>query len=163
MGLLVSCSNLFFYCYFGKYATESYEKMADCLYESSWAEHPIHVQKYFIVMIMNTQRPLYYHGFGIAVLNLETFTSVREFWNEGIENNTKLYFANVLIFSWLRNLLLSTWCSRHLHQKNVNVIEIRKPGFVFKYLLQEQYSEDFFNSNEPSITDEPSLVPIFWT
>lgn len=29
-----------------------------------------------IVMIVNAHRPLYYHGFGIARLNLDTFCSV---------------------------------------------------------------------------------------
>lgn len=76
MAISVSMANLFLYCFYGKMATESYERMAMCLYESNWIEQPIHLQKYFILMIGNMQRPLYYHGFGIAVLNLKTFTTV---------------------------------------------------------------------------------------
>ncbi|XP_055305901.1 odorant receptor 22c-like [Sitodiplosis mosellana] len=72
-GVFVSGTNLFVYCFFGKLATESYTKIADCLYEANWREVSIDLQKYIIVMIQNAQRPLYYHGFGIAVLNLETF------------------------------------------------------------------------------------------
>lgn len=68
--------NLFVYCYVGKMATESYTRMFDCLYECNWLDLSREHQKYFIIMIENTQRPLYYHGFGIAVLNLETFTKV---------------------------------------------------------------------------------------
>lgn len=29
-------------------------------------------------MIENIQRPLYYHGFGLAILDLETFTRVND-------------------------------------------------------------------------------------
>lgn len=93
----VSSSNLFIYCFFGKLATESYQKMADCLYESNWWELPVGLQKYFLLMNMNMQRwvvhssiyfeyfawkkylvdrLLFYHGFEVAVLNLETFSQV---------------------------------------------------------------------------------------
>lgn len=72
----VSSSNLFIYCYFGKLATESYQNMADCLYESNWWELPVELQKYFLLMNVNMQRLLFYHGFEVAVLNLETFSKV---------------------------------------------------------------------------------------
>lgn len=76
LGFSCSISNLFAYCYFGKLATESFEKMTECLYEYNWLDLPIELQKYFIIMIGNTQKPIYYHGFGFAILNLETFTQV---------------------------------------------------------------------------------------
>lgn len=63
----------FLMCFFGKAATESFEKMSHCLYEFNWQQLPINLQKYLIVMIGNTQRPLYYQGLGICVLDLETF------------------------------------------------------------------------------------------
>lgn len=75
---MVSTSLLFWYCYFGKIATDSFEAMADCLYESNWQSLPIELQKYFIIMIANAQRKLYYHGFGVVKLDLEAFTKV---WN----------------------------------------------------------------------------------
>lgn len=76
IGFSAGISNLFVYCYFGKLATDSFQKMADYLYESNWHELPINLQKEFVVMILNTQKPLHYTGFGIAVLNLETFLKV---------------------------------------------------------------------------------------
>lgn len=69
---------LFAYCYFGKLATQSFEDMADAFYESNWQNLPINLQKYMILMIANAQKPLYYHGYGLAVLNLETFTAVSQ-------------------------------------------------------------------------------------
>lgn len=74
---ILSLSNLFLYCYYGKLASESFESMADLLYENNWPELPNKLKKYFILMIGNGQQPLFYHGFGIAVLNLETFSKVR--------------------------------------------------------------------------------------
>ena len=67
---------MFVYCYFGKIATESYSTMADSTYEINWHDLPVRHQKYVMIMIQNMQRPLYYHGFGVVVLNLETFTKV---------------------------------------------------------------------------------------
>lgn len=67
---------LFCFCYFGKLATDSFGQMTNCLFECKWVEFPIDVQKYILLMIMNSQRPMYYHGLGIAVLNLETFSKV---------------------------------------------------------------------------------------
>lgn len=50
--------------------------MADCLYDTNWQMFSIKLQKYVVIMIGNAQKPLYYHGFGVAVLNLVTFTKV---------------------------------------------------------------------------------------
>lgn len=70
-------SNLLLYCYFGKLASESYEKMCDCIFfKLNWYEFPIELQKYVIVMIANMQKPINYHGFGIINLDLETFARV---------------------------------------------------------------------------------------
>lgn len=73
---LLATLNPFVYCYFGKSATESFLQMADSLYEANWIERSVVVQKYFLLAITNAQRPLFYHGYGIAVLNLDTFTKV---------------------------------------------------------------------------------------
>lgn len=73
----IIATKLFLFCFFGKMATESFIEMADCLFESNWQSLPIHLQKYFILMINNVQKPLFYSGYGIIILNLETFTKVR--------------------------------------------------------------------------------------
>lgn len=77
----VALANLFLYCYFGKMASESYENMSESLYESNWLCLPVDLQKHFIVMIANVQRPIFYHGFKIVNMDLETFTRVREILN----------------------------------------------------------------------------------
>lgn len=56
--------------------------MADCLYDTNWQKLPIRLQKYVVLMIGNAQKPLYYHGFGVALLNLETFNGVS--WGEAL-------------------------------------------------------------------------------
>lgn len=70
-------SSLFFYCYFGRLATEIFGNMADCLFDSNWQCLPLKIQRrHLIIMIQNAQRPLHYHGVGIVVLNLNTFGKV---------------------------------------------------------------------------------------
>lgn len=76
MAIPTAISMLFIYCYYGKIATESYEKMSDCLYECNWIDLSPGLQKSLVIMIGNAQQLIYYHGTGIAVLNLGTFTQV---------------------------------------------------------------------------------------
>lgn len=76
IGIGLGISNISLYCYLGKLATESYAKMADCVYDSNWYKMPLNLQKYLVLMIANAQAPLHYHGFKIAVLSLETLTKV---------------------------------------------------------------------------------------
>lgn len=67
---------MFVYCYFGKLATESYERMSDCVYDLNWPELPLRLQKFLIIMMTNMQRSIYYHGFKVAVLDVNTFLRV---------------------------------------------------------------------------------------
>lgn len=76
LGIITSLCNLFVYCFFGKLATESFESMADCLYETNWPEQPIELQKNLILLIANMQKSLHYRGFEVANMELETFTKV---------------------------------------------------------------------------------------
>lgn len=75
-GLIFCAANIFLYCYFGQLATDSYIKMADCLFESKWYNQPLSYQKNLIVMIQNAQQTIHYHGFNIAYLNLNNFCKV---------------------------------------------------------------------------------------
>lgn len=76
MSVLVAMSILFLYCYGGKFATDQFQKICDCVYELNWPELPHRLQKYVVLMISSMQRPLYYHGFNIVCLDLNTFTRV---------------------------------------------------------------------------------------
>lgn len=68
--------NIYACCYFGEMSTQSHVEMSDGLNTFDWHELPVNLQKYFLLMIMNAQRPIYYHGFNLIVLNLETFLDV---------------------------------------------------------------------------------------
>lgn len=74
----VGISNLLLYCYFGELTTESYAMMSDCVYNMDWYEQPNELQRYFVLMIQNMQKPIYYHGFEVANLDLRTFIKVSE-------------------------------------------------------------------------------------
>lgn len=76
MGASIGMLSMFIYCYFGKLATESFEKMSDCVYDLDWYKLSLSLQKYVVIMIANMQKTLYYHGFEVVVLNLNTFLRV---------------------------------------------------------------------------------------
>lgn len=69
--------NMFVYCYLGKTATDNFAAFADCIYGCQWPILPLKLQSFIKLIIGNAQRHLYYDGFGVVVLDLETFTSVR--------------------------------------------------------------------------------------
>lgn len=60
-------------------ASTSFQRMSHDLYETNWYHLPIETQKSFVVMIKNAQKPIYYHGFGVAILDLELFRRVSTF------------------------------------------------------------------------------------
>lgn len=68
--------NLYFYCLYGKYATDSFQAFSDCLYETNWFVLPNDIQKNFILIIGQAQKRIYYHGHGVINLDLETFCKV---------------------------------------------------------------------------------------
>lgn len=75
--MMLSGSNLFCYCFYGRNTTHNYLMFADHLFESNWMNLPVELQEYFPLMISHAQIPLTFHGYGLVNLNLQTFTSVR--------------------------------------------------------------------------------------
>lgn len=72
--------HLYAYCYVGKKSTDFFLAFADCLYESNWMALPLELRRSFPLMISHAHRPLHYHGFHVAILNLELFSKVRCFF-----------------------------------------------------------------------------------
>lgn len=78
LGASSALSNLFIYCCFGEWATRNYDQMSECLYyDSNWFNLPNKLQKYLVLMIANMQKPMYYHGFEVAIMDLQTFILVK--------------------------------------------------------------------------------------
>lgn len=88
IAVLVSISNLFVYSYFGQGANETHMEISDCFFQTEWFYLPNYLQKYFVIIIANAQRPLYYHGFGVANINLNTFIQVLEIELKFLFSNT---------------------------------------------------------------------------
>lgn len=67
---------IYLHCYLGKSVTERYDALPDHLFHSRWYSLPIELQMYFILLLVNTQEPLYFHGLGMYILNMGTFSAV---------------------------------------------------------------------------------------
>lgn len=100
-GVMVSFSNLFVYCFFGVWATDSFKTMPEDLYGLNWYELPVKMQKYLIIMITNMQRPLYYHAFGVTALDLETFSKVLS-WLFAFLKLKRFFFKSISFFSFMQ-------------------------------------------------------------
>lgn len=110
--LVVGIANLFAFCWYGKQATDSFGNMTNLLYEeANWQDLSIQLRKYLIFMIQNTQRPLFYHGFGIAILNLETFLKVWIFilkvftFLTVFEHFVINHFMDIFIYQMIRTVI----------------------------------------------------------
>lgn len=64
------------YCFFGKLTTESFAQMCDCIYDLNWLHLSVGLQKSIILMIASMQEPMFYHGFKIVTLDLNTLVRV---------------------------------------------------------------------------------------
>lgn len=73
---LIGLFEVFTYCLYGDKTTSNYEGLAEDLYEKNWYELPNQIKKYFLIMIMSAQKPVYYHGMHLTVLELTVFTKV---------------------------------------------------------------------------------------
>lgn len=71
-----SVANLYLYCFAGAIVSNNCLMFADALFESNWHKMPNKFQKYFVIMIAETQQPIYLEGYGIIRISLETFTKV---------------------------------------------------------------------------------------
>lgn len=119
---MVGSVNLFLFCYFGKSATESFQSISNNAFEANWPDIPAHLQRYFILLILNTSKPLQYHGFGVVTLQLETFSQVSA---EPLKNYLKLIVLdrNCIFFHFVFPV-----CQCHFHvlfsiQNNLNVLK----------------------------------------
>lgn len=104
----VGISTMFLYCYFGQSATANYEMMADCVFNMEWYKHPTKLQKHFILMIANMQKPIYYHGFYVARMDLNTFVRVSclgNWWKPNALTNHGIFFFFSSAIQWF----LITW------------------------------------------------------
>ena len=69
--------DLSIFCYFGKIATDNFANISDCVYfELNWRKLTPKLQMYVVLMIRNMQKPIYYHGFDVAIMDLNTFIRV---------------------------------------------------------------------------------------
>lgn len=94
-GCAIGLLNLYVYCYYGKMATVELEAYADHIYNTQWYRKRLNIQKSYIVIIQYTQRPVFYHGFDIIDLNMETFS--------------KLIRAVVSYYFMFKTLTMQTW------------------------------------------------------
>lgn len=97
-GTILSVSMLFLFCFFGRLSTEKYEQMSDCSYESKWNELPIELQKFYVIIIGVGQRPLFYHGYGMIYLNLQTFTRVSKCELQSDHLNEYIHLLRLIFF-----------------------------------------------------------------
>lgn len=51
-------------------------EIADLFYSFEWYNQNIKIQKCVVMLIANAQRPRHFHGFGVILLTLDTFTNV---------------------------------------------------------------------------------------
>lgn len=81
--------NFYGFCYFGLVTAKSFEMTGERLYECNWYDLPIELKRYFIMMIGNAQRPMYYSGHNLVILNMETPLKV---WTLLIFQKKMIYF-----------------------------------------------------------------------
>lgn len=73
---LVALGNLFVFCFLGAVVTDNFSKLPDIMYETKWYRLPPTIQKHYILIMANMQRPHVFDGFHVVCLDLDRFTKV---------------------------------------------------------------------------------------
>lgn len=63
-------------CYYGTFATDRIETVADMGYDTNWYEYPDEVRKHIILIIARGQEHVYFMGYGVVRATLEVFGKV---------------------------------------------------------------------------------------
>lgn len=85
MGVFISGGTLYLYCESAQLATDNLILFGDEVFDSNWYELPNEIQKTYILIIANAEKPLKYDGLHMTYLNLPTFSQVRTFDSHSIE------------------------------------------------------------------------------
>lgn len=158
MAFFTGILNLFVYCYYGKQATESFEEMGNCLFESNWYELPVNFQKNVRFMIQNMQKPIYYHGFGMAILNLTTFTKVMSnCWFSDSFSDFNTFNIYPLICSISKRSSLAIWCSKLWHPNEETFYEVKYQTETWDFM--ERSGQDAWHT----IAMHNFFSSLFWT
>lgn len=66
----------FLMCLFGTFATDRIESIGDIAYDSNWYEYPKEIRMHVMLIILRSQEPVYFMGFGVVRATLEVFGKV---------------------------------------------------------------------------------------
>lgn len=100
---LIWCS---LYCNFADMASERLSSIGDAAFSADWYNYPLKWQKYFILMIERSQKPVHFKGLNVINCTLEVFVKVKPC-------NTFLMFVEDA-YSFHRFLFYS-FANRHAH------------------------------------------------
>lgn len=74
----ITCSLIWpsFFCYFSNLTTDNVLRLGNTVYDLSWFDHPIAMQKYIILMIARSHERIDFSGLGLIPCSLEAFGKV---------------------------------------------------------------------------------------
>lgn len=67
---------IWFFCYYSAIVSTRLSQVADVAYSICWYQFSISLQKRILMMIRQSNRHVFYHGFGIMKCNMETLKMV---------------------------------------------------------------------------------------
>lgn len=73
--VVIWMSIFYLLCHFGDKVTDHFDSLSDSYYEVLWYRLPVKQQKYFILLILNAQKPIYLEAFTLQNTR-ETFKKV---------------------------------------------------------------------------------------
>lgn len=87
-------------CNFGESVTNISGSLDQCVYSQSWYMCPKETQRYFILLLMMTHRPLYINGFASLHCSRETFKNVTSHFVSLLDSNKSGSFRRIHIGSF---------------------------------------------------------------
>lgn len=92
-GLWISIACVYVYGDFATKVTSQIQAIGDEMYDKNWNSYPLEFQRFVQLIIIRSQRPLYFHGFGIINCDMVRILKVK-FLQINSKSNRNLKFLS---------------------------------------------------------------------
>lgn len=125
----------FMICYSATYASSDVNNIGDLVYSSKWYDYPARVRKYVILLVAQSQIPIFFTGFRMIRCNLEVFLKVMNFKGKRRFNSLLLinFSSTMLVF----HIMLCSTTFQHV--ESIWIEKLTKLFMTTKKSTKDEY------------------------
>lgn len=129
-GMWMSIAVMYVYSFFATKVTSQIQTIGDRMYETDWNCFPLEFRLFVQLTINRSQRPLYFHGFGLVNCDMVNFSKVRcntTFVSPALLFNFLIYWL-ILFHSYFEAREFSRFLLSHVQTHAIIYMPRRQTG-----------------------------------